>query len=449
MKSYFTKSPITLGDFVLQAVNYDIDLLALHQYQPQRYPYLLQSVARHPEIGRYDILFAFPLASKIYSKSILTHLSQQVTITKSIPEHDFDLPFWGGWFLFLAYEVVAEIEATLVLPQSAYPKAILTRIPVAIIRDHQQQTSCLVLESSHQPYLSVIEQDLILSQIQQTKFSHDNISFELIEEVPSKFLQGVKRIKDYIYEGDVFQVNLSRLWQAISANPIDAVQLYQRLCQSNPAPFAGLLYHNGYYILSSSPERLLQVKPPYIQTRPIAGTRPRAKDTTQDQAYSQELLLHPKEQAEHIMLVDLERNDLGRICQAGSINVNAMMQLESYAYVHHIVSNIQGKLKSGISLSQMISAVFPGGTITGCPKVRCMEIIAELEQQPRGAYTGALGFISHHGDMDFNILIRSIEVAQNKLWFRTGAGIVADSDPEKELAETRSKAKGVLLALPS
>jgi anthranilate synthase component 1 len=159
------------------------------------------------------------------------------------------------------------------------------------------------------------------------------------------------------------------------------------------------------------------------------------------------LFAHPKERAEHIMLVDLERNDLGRICEAGTVEVNEMMVLESYAHVHHIVSNVQGQLRSDVTPGQAIAAVFPGGTITGCPKVRCMEIISELEQGPRGAYTGSFGYLNRDGSLDLNILIRTIVKQGNKVTFRAGSGIVADSDPEAELEETRAKAEGMLRAI--
>ena len=184
-----------------------------------------------------------------------------------------------------------------------------------------------------------------------------------------------------------------------------------------------------------------------ISTRPIAGTRPRGEDERSDQGLARELRAHPKEQAEHVMLIDLERNDLGRICEPGSVEVDEFMVLESYAHVHHIVSNVRGRLRSDISPGQVIAAVFPGGTITGCPKVRCMQIIGELEGEARGAYTGSLGYLNRDGSMDLNILIRSMEFRADSLVLRAGAGIVADSIPERELEETRAKARGVLRAL--
>jgi anthranilate synthase component 1 len=253
-------------------------------------------------------------------------------------------------------------------------------------------------------------------------------------------------VHDYIRDGDVFQVNLSRLWQG-RMDSRSANVLYENLRQNNPAPFAGFMHVQDGAVLSSSPERLVSVRQNRVETRPIAGTRPRGADSTSDESLQKELIAHPKERAEHVMLIDLERNDLGRICKPGSVQVNENMTIESYAHVHHIVSNITGQLRDDVTPVDVIRAVFPGGTITGCPKVRCMEIIGELEKTARGAYTGSMGYIGHDGSMDLNILIRSIVVEDNTISFRAGAGLVADSIPEKELHETRAKAKGMLMAL--
>ena len=228
---------------------------------------------------------------------------------------------------------------------------------------------------------------------------------------------------------------------------VDSVQIYERLSKTNPAPFFALAEYGEWAIISSSPERLVKTEGKKIDARPIAGTRPRGSTIDSDQANLDELIDHPKERAEHIMLIDLERNDLGRVCEPGSVKVNELMVLETYSHVHHIVSNVQGRLRDDATPSDVIKAVFPGGTITGCPKVRCMEIITELERTERGPYTGSVGYVNHSGDMDLNILIRTLVKHKNKLTFRAGAGIVADSNPETELEETRAKAKGLLLAL--
>ena len=228
--------------------------------------------------------------------------------------------------------------------------------------------------------------------------------------------------------------------------------LPRRLRARNPAPFAGLMVGEGWAVASASPERLVAARGDIVETRPIAGTRPRFAGDD-DAERIRELVGHPKERAEHVMLIDLERNDLGRVCVPGSVEVDELMTVESYAHVHHIVSNVRGRLREDVAPGEILRAVFPGGTITGCPKVRCMQIVAELEGAGRSAYTGAMGWLNRDGDLDLNILIRSAELdadpdgAGSRLRFRTGAGIVIDSDPQRELEETRAKARGMLRAL--
>ena len=268
----------------------------------------------------------------------------------------------------------------------------------------------------------------------------------LREEDPSHYLQAVERARRYILDGDIFQANLSRRWRADLNREVSASDVYQCLRQSNPAPFAGLVMHGETAVISSSPERLVATRGQRIDARPIAGTRPRGQDASRDAALIRELIEHPKERAEHVMLLDLERNDLGRVSIPGSVRVDELMVVESYAHVHHIVSNVCAELRTSVTPGDVIRAVFPGGTITGCPKVRCMEIISELEQTPREAYTGSMGYLNRDGDMDLNILIRTLVQSGTQLEFRAGAGIVADSIPERELDETRAKARGLARA---
>jgi anthranilate synthase component 1 len=277
------------------------------------------------------------------------------------------------------------------------------------------------------------------------------LRWQIEAEDGERFCAGVERIKQLIAAGDVFQVNLSRGWRAVADRPIASSRLagllYASLCQRNPAPFAGLANMFGGSLVSASPERLVEVHGRQVSTRPIAGTRPRGADAIQDQQLLRELLENPKERAEHIMLIDLERNDLGRVCEAGSMQVDELMVSESYASVHHIVSNVSGRLRAGLTPVDAIAATFPGGTITGCPKVRCMQIIAELEQQPRHFYTGSMGYLSRHGSMDLNILIRSLWCQDETIRWRCGSGIVADSVATSELAETEAKAEGIVRSL--
>ncbi|MDQ6960790.1 MAG: chorismate-binding protein, partial [Mariprofundaceae bacterium] len=260
----------------------------------------------------------------------------------------------------------------------------------------------------------------------------------------------VERVEAYIAAGDVFQANIARFWKMPFGHEY-LPALYDRLRRVNPAPFSCFARiesdHGLLHILSASPERLFRISADgWVDTRPIAGTRKRGVEE-QDAALCKEMLLSAKERAEHIMLVDLERNDLGRVCTPGSVEVNERMVVERYATVQHIVSNVRGKLAEGQDVVDVFRAMFPGGTITGCPKVRCMEIIHELEGQTRGPYTGGIGYVAWDGSADMNILIRSFWHMDGALNWAAGAGIVADSDPAFELMETEHKAAGLLRAL--
>lgn len=445
---------------LFEAVDAFPDLLALHEHDPSRYPCLLESVAHGTSQARYDILFAFPAerisldkldelngtANNYAGKDFLGAVDIAWANERCERLQDIHLPFRGGWFLYLGYELAGQIEPVLDMPldDSTIPTAFALRVPAAVIRDHATQRCWIVAEDDHGK-LDVMRED-ILSLVKQDRSGEQDVVFRLQEETPQEYLDAVEKIKHYILDGDVFQVNLSRQWRGQADKQTDTV-LYRSLRDKNPAPFSGLVRLDDFAIISSSPERLVSVTDGLVETRPIAGTRPRGNGRNEDDDLSRELLAHPKERAEHIMLIDLERNDLGRVCKPGSINVNELMVLESYAHVHHIVSNVRGRLREGVSPGQVIRATFPGGTITGCPKVRCMEIIAELEQAPRGAYTGSMGYLNRDGDMDLNILIRTITRDVDELRLRAGAGIVADSVADDELEETRAKARGLLLAL--
>jgi anthranilate synthase component 1 len=362
-----------------------------------------------------------------------------------VPAEPASLPFTGGWLLYLGYELAAEIEPRLHLPPSAEPLlALALRVPAAWIRDRQSGRAWVTAEPGHEAALERLAEDVSRLGEADGAGSH---RFEVEEEDPALFLASVRKALDYIAAGDVYQANLSRRWQVGSAVAVDPVSIYRRLRAANPSPFAALLRDGEFAVISSSPERLLSVHGGIVSTRPIAGTRPRGASPERDAALIQSLLGNEKERAEHVMLIDLERNDLGRICVGGSVRVDEYMAIETYAHVHHIVSNVSGLKLDGISPVDIIRAMFPGGTITGCPKVRCMEIIAELEGTGRGAYTGTIGYLNRDGSCDLNILIRTITAHRGTLAFRAGAGIVADSSPEHELAETRAKAEGMLRAL--
>ena len=423
------------------------DLRQLHREHPSRYPFLLQSTARGGALGRYDILFAFPGDALVAGEgtSFLDELDA-CWQNERIDSSPNELPFVGGWFLYLGYELAAEIEPGLnLVPDRILPAAFAVRCPTALVFDHEKSLCHLVCET-----LGCVDKEQLLADIGALQREQPVATVAVVsvsEEEPSRFTDAVVRAKEYIAAGDIYQANLSREWSADVAASVDANDVYEALSSSNPGPFAGMARWQDLEIISSSPERLLQVRGGVASTRPIAGTRPRSDDVATDDSLSAELFAHPKERAEHIMLVDLERNDLGRVCEAGTVEVNEMMVLESYAHVHHIVSNVRGQLRDDVTPGDAIAAVFPGGTITGCPKVRCMEIISELEHGARGAYTGSFGYLNRDGSLDLNILIRTIVKQGERVTFRAGSGIVADSDPEAELEETRAKAEGMLRAI--
>ncbi|HHW4677884.1 MAG TPA: aminodeoxychorismate synthase component I [Xylella sp.] len=440
----------------------DPDLLSLHRWAPERYPALFESTASGTPQSRWDFLLCADgrflrldadnvtrdANGRALPGDFLQELDSAWRAEPTLRETRMDVPpFRGGWALLLDYELAAQIEPVLRLPTrtDACPIALALRCPAAVLRDRCSGICFIVAELGNEYLLDVIEADLAaVAGVPPLPAWQPPMT--VTEDEPSRFIVDVERVLDYLRAGDVFQANISRLWEARFATVLDPAALYMRLRVANPAPFSGLFVAHGRAVVSSSPERLISVQGDCIQARPIAGTRPRFVGDDDD-ARICELVNHPKERAEHVMLIDLERNDLGRVCVPGTVEVDELMTVESYAHVHHIVSNVRGCLRAGTTPGEIIRAVFPGGTITGCPKVRCMQIIAQLEQVARGAYTGAFGWLNRDGDLDLNILIRTAEVDGVTVRFRNGAGIVINSFPEHELDETRAKAIGLLRAL--
>ncbi len=437
-----------------------LDLLDLHRLDPARYPVLLESSATGAH-GRRDLLLAHAgegfalhrdgvvrsLAGEVLGGDFLAVLDAQWQARRVSAEAVGGRAFDGGWALLLGYELAGQVEPVLALPhaEGGLPVAVALRCPAAVLHDRESGACSAAASPGDAGWLARIEADAVRAMALPALPAWQPPR-AVGEDAPERFLDGVARVLDYLAAGDVFQANLSRGWRARFDAPLDPAALFQRLRGNNPAPFAGIFRTTHGSVVSASPERLVSVQGRRVETRPIAGTRPRLPGDD-DAARIRELVGHPKERAEHVMLIDLERNDLGRVCTPGSVVVDELMTVESYAHVHHIVSNVRGELLPGATPGRVIAAVFPGGTITGCPKVRCMQVIAELEGVGRGAYTGAMGWLSDAGDMDLNILIRSAEAEGTALRFRTGAGIVIDSDPQRELEETRAKARGMLRAL--
>lgn len=415
------------------------ELLALHAAHRAEFPYLLMSSG---EQG-WDMLFAATSTTLYHAGEGAAFVEALRGFQPQVVDNPHGLPFVGGHFLYLAYDLLSQFEARVeeALPDS-FPLAAMARVPAAVLINRRDQTAWLVAETAEQL-------QRLHALVQRTPaFSPQPVSLQSLQEDPPQwYTDAVLRLKQYIYEGDVFQVNISRGWRAELGAEVAAPDLFAALRHANPAPFSALADFGSAQIVSSSPERLVRVRDGWADTRPIAGTHPRSSDPTEDAALKQRLISSIKERTEHVMLIDLERNDLGRISQPGTVEVNELMAVESYAYVHHIESNIRGRLRDDVSPLDTIRALFPGGTITGCPKVRTMQIIRELENSARRAYTGSLGYLNRDGSMDLNILIRTFMQEGAQLRFRAGGGIVADSDPERELQETRHKARGLLRAL--
>jgi anthranilate synthase component 1 len=461
---------------LLQAIEADDSTLRRLAYaDPEAFPVLLDSAARGP-LSRYSILAAYPQAilwqdgrralhaspgpapsaggflaaldSRWRAERQAHHTDAEASASERAPG-----PFRGGWVVFLGYELAAEVEPLLALTapepcDASVPAAFALRIACGLVHDHVTGGSWLFAEGGRDDLVAKLRQ--ALTQLPAPE-RHDLSRLRVTEESARRFRARVEAALEYIRAGDIYQANLSRPWRASVPRRVAlqaaAAALYERLRAVNPAPFAGLAQFRQWRLLSSSPERLVRVAGGHIDTRPIAGTRPRSGAPGDDAHEIAALIGHPKERAEHVMLIDLERNDLGRICRPGSVRADQFMHIESYPHVHHIVSNVGGELLPQITPVDVLRAVFPGGTITGCPKFRCMQIIAELEAEARQAYTGGLGYINLDGSMDFNILIRSLTLQPGGLEFRTGAGIVADSDWRRELHETRAKARGLLAAV--
>ncbi len=262
---------------------------------------------------------------------------------------------------------------------------------------------------------------------------------------PEDYIKAVDRVREYIAAGDVFQVNISQRFETDLTVP--PYELYRRLRQINPAPFASYLNFDGVTIVSASPERFLRVDGDRVETRPIKGTRPRSKNPVEDAMLAQELLNSIKDRAENVMIVDLERNDLGRVCQYGTVKVTELAILETFPTVFHLTSTVVGRLRPSKNRLDLLKATFPGGSITGAPKVRAMEIIDELEPTRRSVYTGAIGYFSFGSNLDLNIVIRTFIIKGGKAYFQVGGGIIYDSNAEAEYQETLDKAKALIQAL--
>jgi para-aminobenzoate synthetase component 1 len=428
------------------------------------------------QYGRYDIMVAEPFMTLVTKgqNTEVTEITQHNQVITSA-ENPFELlkktlsqlpapqtlfPFAGGTFPFsggalgyFSYDLGRCLEKLPSLAQDdmQLPEMMLGIYDWAIVVDHREKTSHLVshgfCESTKANWGSLCVRFESFNQVKM----HEN-PFLVTSSVQSNlaepaYKRAFAKIKAYITAGDCYQVNLAQRFSAKVQG--DAWAMYKQLRQTSPAPFMAYMQmpsNNGeqFQVLSNSPERFIQVSGKHVETRPIKGTRPRSGNAKQDLAYSNELLTSTKDKAENVMIVDLLRNDLSKSCEIGSVQVNKLFQLQSFANVHHLVSIVVGKLKADKTAVDVLRDSFPGGSITGAPKLRAMQIIEELEPHRRAVYCGAIGYIGFDGNMDTNIAIRTATICKNLLSFYAGGGIVADSDASKEYAETLDKASSLI-----
>ncbi|MDP1665957.1 MAG: aminodeoxychorismate synthase component I [Methylobacter sp.] len=421
----------------------------------------LDSGFPHSNQGRYDIIAAEPVCTLITHGEIteITRNGATLKSTKnpfdlvkqqlcSFPDFKLeagldDLPFNGGAIGYFAYDLARRLEA---LPTMAEDAEHIAEMAVgiyewAVIVDHHRQKSYLAGHCNQQKWQALIK------QFSQLSARQDHHEFKVVSEIKSNmdrdsYVRGFNRIKHYLKEGDCYQVNLAQRFVADCEG--DPWVAYQALRRLNAAPFSCYLNLPEVQILSSSPERFLKLTDGVVETKPIKGTRPRKQDYAEDQQQIKNLEASNKDRAENLMIVDLLRNDISKTCKNGSVKVPKLFDVESYATVHHLVSTVTGILADNQHALDLLKSCFPGGSITGAPKIRSMEIIEELEPNRRGIYCGAIGYIGFNGNMDTNIAIRTLVHSENTIRFWAGGGIVNDSVAEEEYQESFDKAAAML-----
>lgn len=462
------------------------DVFELYQRvaTPGRPSFLLESGKGGPALARYSFLGSDPflvLSGKdsryelrtgdrltVHDGDPFLALSSLLRASR-MPRPEGLPPFFGGAVGFFSYDLVRRFESlpSMTADEGQWPDLLMAFVDLLAAVDHQTDTLHLLFTPPLDRLLGEPREKLYregcdrLAELEARltaprRAPRPAWTGSRIEIVPdqsrSAYMQKVVQCQRFIAAGDIYQANLSHrftidLGQDLPKEGVPSADLYARLRRVNPAPFAALLDFGPLSLVSSSPERLVRLQGRRADTRPIAGTRPRGASAAEDRRLAEELLTDTKERAEHLMLVDLERNDLGRVCRYGTVQADEFMVVERYSHVSHIVSNIGGELRDGLDGFDLIRSVFPGGTITGVPKIRCMQIIEALEPVRRGPYTGSLGYLSWSGDLDLNIIIRTLAFTGGRGFLQVGAGIVADSDPGREYEETLHKAGAMLEAL--
>ena len=426
------------------------------------YSFLLESVEGGERLARYSFIGTEPLlVLRAGDEDTVDPLSlAEKELARLHPVSIAGLPrFHGGMVGYLSYEVARYFERlpSPVPDPQALPESIFMLADTLLVFDHVTHKIKVVshanldgdIDTAYQEatrkiddLVNRLEQPMHSEAPRNTPSDKSQVSSNVTR---AEFEAAVSRAKEYIYAGDIIQTVLSqRLARRTTANPF---AIYRALRSINPSPYMYYLHLRDFYIVGASPELLVRVEDGTVSTHPIAGTRRRGKDATEDLALEEELKHDEKERAEHIMLVDLGRNDIGRISEPGTVKVTQLMDLERYSHVMHLVSHVQGKLRAGLSQFDALRSCFPAGTVSGAPKIRAMEIITELEKEKRGPYAGAVGYFDFSGNLDTAIAIRTIVIKNNIAYIQAGAGIVADSVPEREYQESLSKAQALLASI--
>ncbi len=420
----------------------------------RRHPYaVLGALAREPGAMLLDLpdpehpvtlLGCRPVAEARIEATDAAPLARLAAFVAETPAIDASLPFplAGGVVACLSYELGERIAARPLHRPVAGPLAVLRRYDPLLVYDHRRSQYTLVASDAARTRVRWLERLSAAPPRSDDTLAAGPLTAALDAD---RYRAAVRRILDYVVAGDCYQVNLTQPFTAPLRGP--AWALFARLAAAHPMPYGAYLDVGDRQIVCNSPELLLRRRGRRVETRPIKGTRPRGDGAAADAALAAELRRDPKEQAEHVMIVDLERNDLGRVCTPGSVRVDAFASVESHPTLHHLVSTVRGTLHDDVDLAELLAAVFPGGSITGAPKQRAMEIIAELEPSPRDVYTGALGVLHPAGDLELALPIRTAVVANAQVRWHAGGGIVADSDPDRELAEAWLKTAALRLAL--
>ncbi len=416
---------------------------------------LFESAQRHEHLGRYSFLAVNPrhslevregtafLDGAATSEKPFDVLQQHLTkytyrTLQGLP------PFQGGWAGYISYDYGRKLEPKAKIPAFTplCPDMVFHLFETVVAFDHLQERAW-IMGGSRQ---DIADLEVLLARPRQSLGDPVHVQFSPVIS-QQQHEDNVRKTVEYILAGDIFQANITQVFETATPAAFDAFSLYQQLREKNPAPFATLMDYEGVQIISSSPERLIRCTERIAEARPIKGTRRRVEDAAKDAAMIADLLSSRKDRAENVMIVDLLRNDLSVVCKPGTVKVPVLCGLETYANVHHLVSVVQGELFDGVTSVDLLRAVFPGGSITGAPKVRAMEIIAELEQAPRGVYCGAMGYLGFNGNCDFNIGIRTVQVADGVMRVQGGGGITARSDARAEYEESLIKVQRIMEAM--